>query len=300
MMDLNEIAVYIKVVQAGSFSAAARVLQMPNSTVSAKVASLEARLGVTLIRRTTRKLHVTEAGRDFFERCTRGLEEISSAEEEIKMSQSEPAGLLRVTAPVELGSVLLPPVVAVFKRKFPKVELEFVLTDQSIDLVGQGIDLAIRAGDLPSSSLRAKKLGSVYFALFAAKSYLKTSGALIHPKNLQEHCCLHFPPIGAPEWKLSSGKNIANVSLKNKISMNDLNGLKALAVAGQGIALLPTFLCQAELKSEKLVRVLPEWRTQLRPVHFVYAEQKFASLKVRTFIETAGEHISQSLRDSES
>jgi DNA-binding transcriptional LysR family regulator len=298
-MDLNEIAIFIKVVQSGSFSAAARALQMPNSTVSAKISSLETRLGVTLIRRTTRKLHVTEAGRNFFERCTRGLDEFKSAEEEIKLAQSEPSGVLRVTAPVELGSALLPPVVALYRKKFPKVELEFVLTDQSVDLVGQGIDLAIRAGDLPSSSLRAKKLGSVYFALFASKAYVKNVGSVDGPKHLEQLSCLHFPPLGAPEWKLTNGRSSATVVLKNKMCMNDLNGLKALAVAGLGVALLPTFLCHAELKSEKLVRVLPEWRTSLRPVHFVYAEQKFASLKVRAFIETAGKYIGQSLQIAE-
>jgi DNA-binding transcriptional LysR family regulator len=110
---------------------------------------------------------------------------------------------------------------------------------------------------------------------------------------------LALSTLGAPEWKLTNGRSSATVVLKNKMCMNDLNGLKALAVAGLGVALLPTFLCHAELKSEKLVRVLPEWRTSLRPVHFVYAEQKFASLKVRAFIETAGKYIGQSLQIAE-
>jgi DNA-binding transcriptional LysR family regulator len=144
-MDLNEINVFLKVVQLGSFTKAAKALDMPNSTVSAKVSSLEARLGVALIRRTTRKLFVTDAGQVFFDRCTVGLTEIKAAEEDVTLVQSEPQGVLKITAPVELGAILLPPVIAAYSKKYPKVLLEFQLSDRKVDLVAEGIDLAFRA-----------------------------------------------------------------------------------------------------------------------------------------------------------
>jgi DNA-binding transcriptional LysR family regulator len=298
-MDLNEIAVFLKVVQAGSFSQAARQLGMPNSTVSAKVSALEARLGVTLIQRTTRRLSVTDAGKAFFARCAQGMEEFKVAEEEVTRIQSEPQGLLRITAPVELGAVVLPVAIAAYTKKFPKVSLELILSDQSVDLVAEGVDLAIRAGALPSSSLIAKKLGAVYFAPFASRQYLKANGTPKVPKDLKDHGLLAFAGFAQEGWKLTSGKSTVTLSAPRKIVVNDLSGLKALAVSGLGIALLPTFLCHAEIRSEKLMRILPEWKTHLRPVHFVHPSGKFKSAKVKSFVETTEELIKMALESFE-
>ncbi len=174
-MDLNEIIIFVKVVEAGSFAGAARRLDVPKSTVSAKVSALERRLGVTLIRRTTRKLFVTEAGQEYFQQCLRSLQQISAAEEQVAQRQSIPQGLLRITAPVELGGTLLPSVITEFQKQYADVKLEVILTDRMVDLVSEGIDLSLRAGDLKDSSLIAKKLGSVYFAPFASPKYLKSA-----------------------------------------------------------------------------------------------------------------------------
>ncbi len=147
-MDFNEVAIFIKVVQEGSFSKAAHNLGMPNSTVSAKISSLEKRLGVTLIQRTTRKLNITPAGNAYFKRCMLGLEEIKAAEAEIANIQGEPQGLLRITAPFELGSTVLPQIVSSFIKKYSKVRIELILTDRRVDLLSENIDLAIRAGEM--------------------------------------------------------------------------------------------------------------------------------------------------------
>src|SRR5689334_23137629 len=140
-MDLNEINIFIKVVQTGSFTKAAKMLSMPNSTVSSKISSLEKRLGTTLITRTTRRLNVTPAGQAYYKKCLQGFEEIRSAEDEIAASQDEPQGLLRITAPVELGTSVLPQVVQSYINKFPKVRVEVLLTDRRVELVAENVDL---------------------------------------------------------------------------------------------------------------------------------------------------------------
>jgi DNA-binding transcriptional LysR family regulator len=296
-MDLNEVAVFIKVVQAGSFSRAAKLLGMPNSTVSSKVSSLEKRLGTTLIQRTTRKLNITPAGQSYFKRCIQGLEEIEAAEVEIASIQGEPQGLLRITAPNELGSSVLPNLISDFVSRFPKVRVEILLTERRIDLLAEGVDLAIRAGELKDSTLIAKKVGAVYFALLASPKYLKNKGEPTHPRELRQHQCIQFTPLGVDEWKLSGPKGALNVAVPGRVMVNDMTMVKILAVRGDGIALLPSHFCHAEIVSGKLVRILPDWRTGLNPVHFVYPAQRFVTPKLSAFIAFATDVIKQSFED---
>lgn len=298
-MDLNEIAVFVKVVEMGSFSRAARQLGMPNSTVSAKVSALEKRLGVILIRRTTRKLFVTEAGQAFFERCGQGLERLKEAEDEISINQKDPQGRLRITAPISLGAVVLPTIMSEFRKKYPKVALDIELTDRSVDLISEGFDLAVRAGHLKDSGLKAKKLGTVYFAPFASPQYLKSFGTPRSPKDLRDHSCLRFTAIQDPVWRLVNGKQSIAVSIQPMIQANELNLIRALTVSGQGIALLPTFLCVQDLQQQKLIRILPEWRTASNPVHFVFPDQKFAPPKIAAFMSLAASLLSEELLNFE-
>ena len=299
-MDLNEVAVFIKVVQSGSFSKAAQLLAMPNSTVSSKVSSLEKRLGITLIQRTTRKLNVTPAGQAYFKRCIQGLEEIQSAEMEIAQTQGEPQGLLRITAPIELGSSVLPGLISDYTNQYPKVRVEIILTDQRIDLLSEGVDLAIRAGELKDSTLIAKKAGSACFALYASPKYLKAKGTPTHPRELKDHSCLQFTPLGTEEWKLMSSKASCNVPLPGKMIANDLNLIKNLALRGDGVALMPVFFCHTEVASGKLVRLLSEWRTPLSSVHFVYPAQRFVTPKLTTFIAMASDVLKQHFENLDS
>ena len=294
-MDLNEVLVFIKVVQAGSFSQAALQLGMPNSTVSSKVSSLEARLGLTLIRRTTRRLNVTPAGQAYFKKCVQGLEEIYSAENELLASEGEPQGRLRLTAPMDLGSHILPNLISDFSKKFSKVNLDILLTDRRVDLLAENMDLAIRAGELKDSSLKAKKLGAIYFSIFAAPKYLKAHGVPSHPKELRQHQCLHFTSMGSESWKLASPKGLTEFPIMSRVLINDLNLIKTLVCNGDGLALLPAFSCFPELQQGKLVHVLTEWRSQTTPVHFVYPAQKYTAPKVSAFIEFSTDILKKNL-----
>lgn len=290
-MDLNEISIFVKVVNTGSFAGAAKLLDMPKSTVSSKVSALEKRLGVTLIRRTTRKLHVTEAGQDYYDKCMQGLSTLTQAEEQISQRQSEPQGVLKITAPVELGSILLPDVIMQFQRQYPKVKLDLMLTDRTVDLISEGIDLGIRAGQLKDSTLIAKKIGSVFFAPFASPKYLKTNGTPKSPKDLKDHRCILFSPFSSQGWQLSGPSSSQFINLDQTITVNDLSLAKSLAIADGGIALLPTFFCATEAGDKSLVRVLDDYRANVRPVSFVYPQQHFVPKTLSAFISVASEII---------
>lgn len=285
-MDLNEISIFLKVIQKGSFSQAAKAMGLPNSTVSHKVSMLERRLGVTLIQRTTRKLLVTPAGESYYKRCLQGLEEIKAAEQELATIKGEPQGLLKITAPAELGSGILPVVISKYMEKNPKVSVEVLLTDRMVDLLGESVDLAIRAGELKDSSLIAKKIGSAYFVPVATAKYLKTKGAPVHPKDLIKHKCLTFTPLGVDSWKLIGPKGASIMApLSCTVNSNHLEMLKLMALMDDGIAFLPSSLIYSEVKSGKLIRVLPEWRGTTAPVHFVYPAQRFVTPKLSSFME---------------
>ena len=288
-MDLDGIAVFVKVVQAGSFSQAAKLLNMPNSTVSAKVAALEKRLGVTLLQRTTRRLHLTEPGAGYFRRCLQALEGLQAAESELESERSETKGVLRLTAPVELGRSALPPVLDVLMKRHPAIEIDLIITNRLVDLVAENIDVAVRAGPLKDSGLIAKRFVLGQFGLWASPSYLKNNSVPRNPDELKEHDCLRFAPFTGRKLQLTNGRERAQIALAGRITADDFEALRALAVLGWGIALLPSFLCAEEAKERKLVSVLPNWRGDSVTISVVYPAQRFVSPKIRAFITAAEE-----------
>jgi DNA-binding transcriptional LysR family regulator len=290
-MDLNEVAVFVKVVHAGSFSRAARQLGMPNSTVSSKVSTLEQRLGVTLLQRTTRKLHLTAAGERYLDRCKGSIAAIEAADSEMAAIQREPQGLLRVTAMVELGDSVLPAIVSKYLAKYPKVSVELIFTDRRVDLLSEGVDVAIRAGTLQDSTLIAKKIGMGYFSLYAAPKYLRAHGTPTAPRELRQHHCIHFSAIGAAVWDLRSIKERAKVAVPSRVGSNSLAFSRALCLAGEGIAILPALLCQADVRARKLQPVLPGWHSNAAPIHFVYPAQRFVTPQLSAFIAMATETL---------
>jgi DNA-binding transcriptional LysR family regulator len=286
-MDLDGIAIFVKVLQAGSFSRAAKLLGMPNSTVSAKVSALEKRLGVTLLQRSTRKLRATQAGEAYYQRSLRALEELQAAENELETGRAEPQGLLRLTAPVEIGHSLLPALVHAFLKKHPRMEVELVVTNRVLDLIEDGIDLAIRAGALKDSSLIAKRFDLGYFGLWASPEYLTEHTAPRHPKELTQHNCLRFSRFKNEGFRLTNGRENLNVPITGTSIADDFETLRSLAIFGEGMAFLPSFLCAEEAKQNELVRVLPHWRGDRVTVSLVYPAQRFVPAKVHAFIAVA-------------
>jgi DNA-binding transcriptional LysR family regulator len=286
-MDLDGIAVFVKVLQTGSFSRAAKLLGMPNSTVSAKVSALEKRLGVTLLQRTTRKLRPTQAGEAYYQRSLRALEELQAAENELETARAEPKGLLRLTAPVEIGHSLLPALVHAFLQKHHHMEVELVVTNRVLDLIEDGIDLAIRAGPLKDSSLIAKRFDLGYFELWASRAYLVKHAAPRHPKELTQHNCLRFSRFKDEGFRLTNGKETLNVAVSGTSVADDFETLRSLATLGEGLAFLPSFLCAEEANQDKLVRVMPQWHGDKVSLSLLYPAQRFVPAKVRAFIAVA-------------
>lgn len=287
MMDLNEISFFVQVVQSGSFSKAALQLNIPKSTISHKVASLEKRLGITLIQRTTRQQNITSAGRAYYEKCVQALEEIKTAESALSASQSEPQGMLRITAPAELGGTVLPEIISKYTHQFPRVEVELLLTDRQVDLLSEKVDLAIRVGQLKDSSLRAKKVGSVYFAPFASPEYLKSRSHPLQPKDLKSHDVLRFTPLAQELQRMTGPRGSVPITFHSRVAANSLEIIRNLAVQGEGIAFLPTYYCYPEVKEGRLIRLLGEWKTAVNPVHFVSPAQKYPRPLLSAFMSLA-------------
>lgn len=298
-MDINEVAIFIKVVQKGSFTGAALALDMPKSTVSMKITNLEKRLGVTLIKRSTRTLRVTPAGEAFFLRTIKGLEEIMAAEIAVKSENVEPQGLLRISAPVDLGNYILPELIKPFQKKYPKVKIDLFMTDRRVDFLSEEVDLAIRAGDLKDSSLIAKKVGEVEFRIFASPKYLKDRGAPKELRDLNSHDCILISTLSSTEWKLKYAKRSVTVPLPGKIIVNDMTLAKNLTIQGAGLALLPSYLCMSEVNSGKLIPILNECRSNVSPIHFVYPPQKYVPLATKAFIEMATATLLEKLKPLE-
>jgi DNA-binding transcriptional LysR family regulator len=285
-MDLDAIAVFVKVVEAGSFSGAARLLNMPKTTVSAKVAALEKRLGVNLIQRTTRKLNVTESGDKYFHHCANAIREVELGEAALHSSQSKPTGLLKVTVPVDLGHTLLPRITAAYLAKYPDVSVELLVTNRSVDLVGEGIDLAIRAGALKDSSLIAKRFFELRANLWASPAYLKQCGKISHPRDLVKASFVGFSKTRS--ITLTDGKSEVETGVTGRASADDLETIKALLILGEGIGWLPDFLAADAVANGALEPVLKRWDVKLGGAfYFVYTGRKYASPKVQAFIQTA-------------
>lgn len=283
-MDLNEIAVFTRVVQAGSFTAAAKLLGMPKSTVSRKVSDLEERLNARLLQRTTRKLSLTDVGRTYFDYGVRIVSEIEAAENAVGSLQDRPRGLLRVTAGV--NAAWLSDIVADYMKRYPEVQLELLCTGRQVDLVEERFDVGIRAGALADSSLVARSLGSVTWFLVATSGYLKRRRRPQVPDDLKDHPCLLFGAGSTTvSLRLHSAEQSVQVPIAAHLLVSDMDVLHAAASAGIGIALLPGYHCIDDLRVHRLERVLRDWNAPATPVHAVYPTARHLSAKVKSFVE---------------
>lgn len=285
---LTELATFAAVVEQGSFTGAARELSISKPVVSKRIARLEDSFGLRLLNRTTRRLSTTEAGEALYERCRHLLSEVEEAESALRPLASAPRGRLRLNAPVSFGVLHLTPCLPDFLRRYPEIEVELTLSDQRINLVEEGVDLAIRISDLEDSSLRARKLAPSERILCASPEYLARHGAPQKPEDLRHHACLTYAyQRSGNRWTFrnSSGKQ-RQVTVSGPLSANNGDALRTACEAGLGIALLPEFLAGDAFRAGRLVCVLPDWRDlAATAVHAVYPASRNLSPKVRVFID---------------
>lgn len=285
LLDLESLSIFCLVVQEGSFTKAARKASGSKATVSRKVALLEQSLGVQLLVRTTRSLTPTEIGRDFYNRALGLINANDEALGSVTQTQGKPAGVLRITAGVEFGTEFVSPLLNRYLELYPEVQGEMDLTGRFIDLVHEGFDLAIRLGQLEDSTLSSRKLGSLRYGLYASPKLLKK--IRIHRiDQLKTAPALVFNRPGHhSEWTLLNGATERTLRMKPRMIANNHWALRSAAIAGIGVTFSPTLLMRNEVRSKKLIHILPEWTSPEIPVHAVFPSQRYLAPKVRHFVD---------------
>jgi DNA-binding transcriptional LysR family regulator len=287
--DLNDVLAFTHVADSGSFTRAAERLGWPKSSVSHRVARLEQCLGARLLERNTRRLRLTDVGSRFHEHARRVLQELDLAAATVASFRARPQGRLRVSASVVLGQALLPAMLAEYAAQYPQVELFVDLANRRVDLLEEGFDLAIRAGELPDSSLVSRRLGSAAARLFAAPSYLRQNGTPATVHELAEHVLIDNAPAAATsEWQLTHDDGSQHlVASRFHLAANDALLLRELAATGSGIVTLPVFVAAPAVAAGRLVPVLQGWATRRLDVHAVFPSHKSLSPALRAFVDLA-------------
>lgn len=292
MDQLSAMRVFIRVVQSGSFSAAARELNTSQASVSKKVAALEAELGVKLLNRTSRDNALTEAGNEYYQHCVNWLSELDEVESRIRAQIVAPKGTLRVTAPYPFARQILAPMAREFLQRYPEIQLDFVISDRLSDLIGEGIDVAIRARQLEDSSLIVRHLFDNPMLLVASPEYLAQHGAPESPEELAHHNCLVYATDKAVQtWHFQKGETTYAVPVKGRFRSDSGEMNLELVLAGEGITQLPIWMLKPHLDNGQLVQLLQDCQTENIPFNALYPQSRHVPLKVRCFIDFLKEKL---------
>ena len=286
MDKTTQMTVFVRAVDAGSFSAAGRALQMTPSAVSKQVSRLEQRLQVRLVNRTTRRLSLTAEGQTFYERSVRILADIDGLERALTELHDKPRGTFRVTATTGFTKHQVVPLIPEFLERYPEVSVQLELNDRHVDLVAEGIDVAIRIGNLADSSLVARKLGVNRRVICAAPAYLKKHGAPRVPEDLRHHNCLTFSDSPRfNDWEFEESEGLRTLRVSGNLSVNHTDALYQSVLAGIGLARLATYLVGPDLRTGRLIPVLAEYSHEKTPIYAVYPHRRHVPAKVRVFLD---------------
>jgi DNA-binding transcriptional LysR family regulator len=286
MDKLEAMNAFAKVVAAGSYAEAARRLGLTRSAVSKAVMELEQLLGARLLDRTTRRVTPTEAGLAYYERAAAILADVEETEIQISRLHDEPRGVLKINAPMSFGVMYLGEAVAEFMARYPELRIELVLNDRFIDPLEEGVDVTVRIGALADSSLIARRLAPARLALVASPEYLARAGQPKTPVELRDHRCLAYGHMAAVHrWHLMQGSEAVTVQITSALCSNNGEVLRTAALAGNGIANLPTFLVGPDIASGKLVQVLPNSPPPELGIYALYAPNRYLAAKTRVFID---------------
>ena len=286
MADLDDVLIFVKVAQFESISRAARSLAMPISTVSRRLSMLESKLGVSLLRRTTRRVTLTAQGREYFNQCREPLTLLEQAEQALTQGQQRPEGMLRISVPVILGQEPFLNFLSGFLKAQPRIRIDLFITNLFLDLVAENIDVAIRFGELEDSTAVASRIGKSIRYVVAAAEYMKGRKLPVEPADLKQHDCVMLNARNCEtDWDLVQGRKKARIRVSGPISSRDFNSVSTFVCRGHGIGLLPSTYCDEGLASGALIRLLPKWASQQIPVFAVYSNRKFLPLRMKVFLE---------------
>jgi DNA-binding transcriptional LysR family regulator len=287
-VEPNDLALFARVVESGSFSQAAQRANLPKSTVSRRIALLETRLGERLLQRTTRKLMLTEFGASLLEHARKVVEEVEAAGALVQHRQLAPSGRLRISMPGDFANLGMTDMLASFVERYPAISLELDLSPRRVDLVGENFDIAIRMGDLPDdSSLHARRVALEEMALYASPAYIERRGMPQHPDDLLQHelLCLGSRSGGAQVWQLTKGKTVWQRDLPSRLIANSPDLLARMACAGTGIAASSGLFAEGPMETGELVRVLPEWSLPEVTGWAVFPGRRLMPAKTRVFLD---------------
>lgn len=285
---------FVRVVETGSITGAAQRMEIAKSAVSRRLAELEARLGVQLFRRTTRRLSLTESGRSFYERCVRVLSDLAEAELAVSQEHEALRGKLRVALPLSFGLLHLAPAINEFIEQHPLVEFDLDFNDRQVDLMQEGFDVAIRIAQLADSSLIARRLAPVRHAVCASPAYLAVHGTPAHPADLGQHVCLAYSNLANPgtwAYQEPDGRS-GTVKVPIRLRANNGDFLCNAAIAGQGVILQPTFYVHDAIARGLLVPVLTGYAWPTLSAYAVYPPTRHLSTRVRAFVDFLAERFS--------
>ena len=291
-MNLNDVRLFIQVVEHNSFTSAADKLGIQKSTISRRIAQLEDELGVRLLQRTTRKLSLTDEGQELFDRCQPLLDEMTNAADYVTSKQEEPKGRLRITMPPEMGIFIMNDVVASFIKKYPQLQIDIELSPRVVDLVEEGIDLALRVGELSDSSLVGRKIANTRIKLFASKLYLEQYGEPETPDDLVNHECIGTM-LNTQGWAFTNWNDGQPINLSYRIRANSLSFCRQMIKQDLGIARMPEAFCRDDVASGEVKEILTDYQTPLIEIHALYPSRRHLNPKVRLFID----HMLESLQD---
>jgi DNA-binding transcriptional LysR family regulator len=292
MDQLIGMRAFVRVVQTGNFSAAAREQNTSQATISKRVAGLESMLGVKLLTRTSRELALTEAGTRYYEKCQAILTELDEADADAREQVASPKGLLRIAAPIAIARLILSPLLAAFTKQYPEITVEIAASDKHVDLIEEGIDAAIRAKQLEDSSLIARHLDDNPMLLAASPDYIASNGKPETPEDLAGHTCIIYTNFATPNvWQFTKEAQEYSVHVNGTVrsSSGDVN-LEA-ALNGLGIVALPHWMLKQHFESGQLVPLLPEYKGMSVPINIIYPQNRYIPLKVRCFVDFLRENF---------
>ncbi len=292
MVDLNEINIFIKVVEAGSFVGGGRLLGIPSTTVSRKVQQLEESLGVRLLHRSTRKLSLTDQGALYFRQCQQHLMGIEEANLQVTEAQLQPKGTLRITSPLDYATLYAQPWINEFLAKYPEVKIELKVTDHQLDLIDDRIDIAFRSGVLKDSNLVARRIGPKQSVCCASPDYLARYGEPLHPRELTQHLgILWGDSLQNQHWQFIDKEEVVDIAINGRYATDANHLLIKAAVAGLGIARVPLPLVEPYLESNSLNLILTDYEMPAGNMYIIYQSHKYLTQNIRLFVDHVVEQI---------
>jgi DNA-binding transcriptional LysR family regulator len=297
MNKLSAMATFVRIVDKGSLTAAAQALDTSLPSVVRTLAALERELGVRLLNRTTRRIHLTDEGAHYLERCRAILSAVQETEAAFSAGRAEPQGRLAVTAPVLFGRRYVAPILSDFLQRHPKVTAELVFVDRVVNLVEEGIDVAVRISRLRDSSLVAIPVGTVRRVVCASPEYLRRAGTPRDPRDVRAHACVRHTGLTRGDWQFRVGRRTVSVPINAVLTCSDIDSSLEACVSGRGLGMFLSYQTAPYRKEKKLSYVLEDFETEPVPVHVVYAQTRLVTGKVRAFVDQCVTKLRQARLD---